>query len=124
MEWSQTLVDPTAFAREQRGLRHIWTLLGLARDVSSDGDWIRASIGSWSVFVQRFGGSLKGFENVCAHRGYPLRTADKGNGPIVCGYHNWQYDRHGLAAGIPMCQALFGKTPRDLNARLRQIDVE
>ncbi len=121
--WARTLVSDAAFAGEQSRLAHIWTFLGLLQDVANDGDWFRASIATRSIFVQRFGDELKGFENRCAHRFFPLRTTDKGNGPIVCGFHHWRYDKSGRAVGIPMCEELFGKTPRDLGATLAPVEI-
>jgi phenylpropionate dioxygenase-like ring-hydroxylating dioxygenase large terminal subunit len=73
--------------------------------------------------VQRFGSELRGFENVCAHRKHPLRTKARGNGPMFCGFHQWQYDRDGRALGIPVCNLLFGKAPHELGAHLRRIDI-
>src|SRR5262249_36970816 len=116
--WARGSADPAFFEQEQTQLGKLWTLLGLTTDIPRDGDWFRASLGGRSVFVQRFGDTLRGFENVCMHRFYPLRIADKGNGPIRCGFHHWQYNKDGLAVGIPKCQEMFGVTPRELNARL------
>ncbi len=121
--WAQALADPASFEREQAQLAQSWTLLGLTTDMPNDGDWIRATLGRRSVFVQRFGDTLSGFENICVHRFYPLRTKDKGNGAIRCGFHHWQYNKEGLAVGIPLCQELFGMTPRELGARLNPIEV-
>ncbi len=121
--WPDTLIDDRQFQNEQSRLSRQWTLLGLTSDAAGDGDWFRATLGTRSVFVQRFGSELKGFANRCAHRSFPLRTADKGNGPVVCGFHHWRYDRDGRAIGIPMCQELFGKTPREMDARLTPIDI-
>jgi phenylpropionate dioxygenase-like ring-hydroxylating dioxygenase large terminal subunit len=122
-DWAQTLTDPQAFAREQDRLSHLWTFLGFTKDVANDGDWFRARLATRSVFVQRFGKELKGFENRCVHRHFPLRNADKGNGPIVCGFHHWRYNKDGLALGIPMCEELYGVIPRELNARLVPVEV-
>ncbi|MGH7880046.1 MAG: Rieske 2Fe-2S domain-containing protein, partial [Candidatus Binataceae bacterium] len=121
--WANALTDPEAFVREQNQLAYVWTVLGLTTDIPHDGDWFRSMLGGRSVFVQRFGDELRGFENRCAHRFYPLRTADMGNGAIRCGFHHWQYNKDGLALGIPQCQELFGVTPRELNARLTRIDI-
>jgi phenylpropionate dioxygenase-like ring-hydroxylating dioxygenase large terminal subunit len=77
------------FLREQGELGKIWQLAGLTSDLASADDWIRSTLGGRSVFLQRFKGEIRGFENTCAHRGHPLRTGDKGNGPVVCGYHHW-----------------------------------
>jgi phenylpropionate dioxygenase-like ring-hydroxylating dioxygenase large terminal subunit len=122
-DWARTLTDPQAFAHEQRCLAYVWTLLGLTRDLAKDGDWIRAFLATRSVFVQRFGDELKGFENICAHRSYPLRNEDKGNGPVICGHHHWRYDRDGRALGIPVCEEVFGVVSRELGARLNPIEI-
>ncbi len=121
--WARKLTDPALFTREQARLGTAWTLLGLTTDVGSDGDWIRATLGGRSVFVQRFGDTLHAFENVCAHRFYPLRTEDRGNGPVRCGFHHWQYNKEGVATGIPKCAEMFGVTPRELNARLAPVQI-
>jgi phenylpropionate dioxygenase-like ring-hydroxylating dioxygenase large terminal subunit len=121
--WPHTLIDPAAFRREQTQLSRIWTFLGLSTDVLKDGDWFRATLGTRLVFVQRFGAKLAGFENRCAHRSFPLRNADRGNGPIVCGFHHWRYDQDGRAIGIPMCREFFGVEPRELDARLNPVEI-
>jgi phenylpropionate dioxygenase-like ring-hydroxylating dioxygenase large terminal subunit len=123
-DWARSVVDQETFRREQHRLTHVWTFLGLTQDVTRDGDWIRASIADRSVFVQRFGHELRGFENVCAHRFYPLRHEDKGNGPVVCGFHQWRYNRDGESIGIPMCTELYGKPPDQVRARLKCIEIE
>ena len=122
-DWARTLVDPEAFREEQRRLAHVWTFLGLTSEVAKDGDWFRASIATRSVFVQRFDTELRGFENLCAHRFYPLRNADRGNGPVICGFHHWHYDREGRASGIPLGKELFGVVPQELGARLNPIEI-
>ncbi len=121
--WPATLVDDHQFRNEQTHLAQCWTLLGLKKDVAKDGDWFRASLGTRSVFVQRWGEDIKAFENRCAHRSFPLRTTSKGNGPVICGFHHWRYDRDGRAVGIPMCLELFGRTPRQLDARLNPVEI-
>ncbi len=122
-DWAKTLIDEQAFAAEQARLGRKWNLLGLAADAARDGDWFRATLATRQVFVQRFGEALRGFENRCAHRFFPLRNEDKGNGPVVCGFHHWRYDREGRAMGVPMCEELFGKIPRDLGATLAPVEV-
>lgn len=122
-DWIRAIVDPAAFAEEQKRLAHVWTFLGMTSDVEKDGDWLRTSIATRSVFVQRFGAELRGFENLCAHRFYPLRNAERGHGPVICGFHGWQYDREGRAAGIPYCKELYGVLPQELGARLTPIEL-
>jgi phenylpropionate dioxygenase-like ring-hydroxylating dioxygenase large terminal subunit len=122
-KWAAALTDQGAFQQEQARLGHIWTFLGLTLDLAKDGDWFTAELGGRSVFVQRFGDDLKGFENRCAHRFYPLRTKERGNGPIKCGFHHWTYNQQGRAVQIPRCKELFGVTPKELNARIAPIEI-
>jgi phenylpropionate dioxygenase-like ring-hydroxylating dioxygenase large terminal subunit len=123
LHWAHALTGDQAFQQEQARLGRVWTLLGVVHDVAKDGDWIRARLGGRSVFVQRFGNALRGFENLCAHRFHPLRIADRGNGPIVCGFHHWRYDQDGAATGIPICREIFGVSPRELGARLNRLEI-
>jgi phenylpropionate dioxygenase-like ring-hydroxylating dioxygenase large terminal subunit len=122
-DWARALTGDREFREEQAVLGHCWTLLGITPDLKKDGDWSRTTLGGRSVFVQRFGDTIRGFENRCAHRFYPLRTSDKGNGPIVCGFHHWHYDRDGHAVGIPNCLELFGTHPRNVGAKLVTLDI-
>ena len=121
--WPDALFDLELFRKEQERLAHIWTFLGFKHDLAKDGDWLRAAIATRSVFVQRFGEELRGFENRCAHRSFPLRGAESGNGPIVCGFHHWRYDANGRAVGIPQCKELFGRTPREMTAQLTPVEI-
>lgn len=117
------MTDPTAFRAEQRALARHWQFLGHAGDVAKEGDWFRTVLGGEQVFVQRFREGLCGFVNRCAHRFHPIRTAERGNGPVVCPFHEWRYDHSGLAFGIPRCREVFGRSPKELNARLTSIEL-
>lgn len=121
--WPEALVDPAAFRAEQERLSHVWTFLGFAHQIARDADWFRATIATRSVFVQRFGDELRGFENSCAHRSFPLRTTDSGSGPIRCGLHAWLYDKDGAAIEAPQCEEVFGGPAGELGARLNRIEI-
>jgi phenylpropionate dioxygenase-like ring-hydroxylating dioxygenase large terminal subunit len=121
--WAKAMVSADDFASEQQALGKVWTFLGYASEIPDTNDWFRTRLGGRSIFVQRFREGIRAFENRCAHRFYPLRTKDKGNGPVVCGYHHWRYNEDGLALGVPMCVENFGKTPRELDARLAEVEL-
>ena len=122
-EWAHSMRSQESFASEQAALGQVWTLLGLTTDIPNDNDWIRCHLGGASVFVQRFGASIKGFKNVCRHRFYPIRTAAKGSGVIRCAFHHWVYNQEGHAVGIPQCKKLFGVSPKELGARLVEVEI-
>ena len=121
--WARAFIDPAAFSHEQNRLARYWTVLGLTTDIPKDNDWIRSTLGDRSVFLQRFGDTIRAFENRCAHRHFPLRNADRGNGVMRCAFHHWQYDKQGRAVGIPRCPELFDKTPRELGATLNPVEI-
>jgi len=123
--WIRAAVNSESFAYEQAVFSKIWSFVGLSSDIPCDGDWFTTIVGGRSIFVQRFGSELRCFENRCAHRFYPLRTAERGNGPIVCGFHHWRYNKDGRAMGIPMCPELYeGAIPRDLDLGIPRLDLE
>jgi len=96
------------FAAEQRVLAATcWQFVGLRDSLVQPNSWIRRSLYATDVFIQNFGGELRGFHNVCSHRGFPLRITDAGVGPVQCGFHGWVYNRDGVPTGIPRNNELF-----------------
>lgn len=97
------------FDAEQRALAaQCWQFIGVADDLAADDAWIRSTLFGRDVFVQRFEGELRGFDNACAHRGFPLRRARAGTGPVRCGFHGWAYNKDGVPTTIPRNAELFG----------------
>lgn len=120
---SRARVEAEAFAQEQAFHGQSWTFLGLARDIPEKNDWFTATLGGRPIFVQRFDQGIFGFVNRCAHRGFPLKVGERGNSPVVCGFHHWRYNHDGLALGIPACPEMFGQTPREMDARLPRVEI-
>lgn len=99
------------FLAEQRALAaKCWQFIGVTDDLATDDAWIRRDLFGQSVFVQRFEGELRGFHNVCAHRGFPLRCERFGTGPVRCGFHGWGFNRDGVPTTIPRNAELFSLT--------------
>ncbi len=100
--------DPAWFQVERERLaKSTWQFFGLTDELVSDGDWLRKTVLGRDIFVQNFGGRLRGYHNVCSHRGFPLRRCGKGNGAVQCGFHGWLYDSEGVPTGIPRNAELF-----------------
>ncbi len=79
---------------EQAGLwPRVWLLAGFERDLPEPGDYSTYEVGRESVVVARQGdGSLRGFHNVCMHRGN--RLVEPGRGSVrrfTCLFHGWRY---------------------------------
>jgi phenylpropionate dioxygenase-like ring-hydroxylating dioxygenase large terminal subunit len=123
-DWARALSDDAYFAKEQARLGELWHFLGYEADIPKDNDWFTATLGGRSVFIQRFKEGLRAFENICPHRFNQMRGEDKGNGPVVCGFHHWRFDSNGDAVGIPKCKEMYGKTPKEIGARLTHVEID
>ncbi|MBP7339074.1 Rieske (2Fe-2S) protein [Niveispirillum sp.] len=84
-----------------------WALLGHAGDLADHGQWITGWIGNVPVVVRNFGGTLRGFRNVCSHRFALMLTEPAGKGPLRCPYHAWVYDADGVPKAIPFNDSDF-----------------
>lgn len=102
-----------------------WCFIGTTDEWPNTNDWLRASVWGDDVFVQNVAGDLRGFRNVCQHRGFPIRRGGSGNGPIICDFHAWRYDGEGRLVGIARNEELFGATREDRAQRpLAPIRIE
>lgn len=81
----------------------VWLLAGRSDDIREPGDYICTDIGKESVLIVRQAdGSLRGFHNVCLHRGNKLRPEGIGNAEhFRCIYHHWTYGHDGAIQRIP-----------------------
>ncbi len=109
--FAQTLVreaytSDEFFALErERVFRSGWVAVGLLDRVRNAGDVLVADVGGRSIFVVRNrDGELRGFYNVCRHRGTALlREGECRVGRFVrCPYHGWAYDLDGKCLGTPL----------------------
>ncbi len=102
-----------------------WFCLTVRDRLADDGSHMTVDLPELSITVQNFRGVLRGFWNVCAHRGTKMRSAGCGLGVLRCPYHGWVYNADGIPTGIPDNELLFGL---DMAARktlaLRPIEVE
>jgi glycine betaine catabolism A len=91
--------DPDVLAWElEHFFAQSWVCVGRAEDTESPGALFTAQVGPESVLVIRGEDEVvRGFFNVCQHRGTRLVTDDHRSepGPIVCPYHSWTYDTDG-----------------------------
>lgn len=98
--WSQTAFD---FEMEQVFAR-TWHLAGPLELVRRPGDQMLCRAGLVPVVVVRgHDGVLRGFVNVCRHRGYAVVTEPRSRGTLQCMYHGWTYDLDGSLRSAPSC---------------------
>ncbi len=96
-------LDETLYEAEIRTIFEAnWQYLCHESQVKSPGDYFATYIGRQPVFVHRqMDGSLKGFLNVCSHRGAILTPLRSGRArTITCRFHGWTYDCSGRCIRI------------------------
>jgi Rieske 2Fe-2S family protein len=87
-----------------------WTCVGRADDLEGPGDQKAVRIGQEGILLVRDrAGDLRGFYNVCRHRGHELVEPGTSRNlrAIKCPYHAWVYSLEGALAGAPR----FGEAP-------------
>src|SRR6266404_4575696 len=97
-------VSPEIFAEEQdKVFSRNWLLVGHQSQVAKPGDFFVATIAGESVIVTRDQGSvIRGFFNVCRHRGTRLKEDACGHSSTIqCPYHAWTYGLDGKLIGAP-----------------------
>jgi phenylpropionate dioxygenase-like ring-hydroxylating dioxygenase large terminal subunit len=97
--------------REQQTLFSDYPLVvGYSDQVREPGDFFTDELTGKSLLVVRGDdGVLRGFHNVCGHRGAKVETADRGNQlRFTCPYHAWSYDRNGRLRKIQYDDGFVG----------------
>src|SRR5207302_11132341 len=87
-------VSPEVFAEEQEKIfAKQWLLVGHQSQLEKSGDFFLATITGESVIVIRDQKSaIRGFYNVCRHRGTRLKEYASGHASAIqCPYHAWTY---------------------------------
>jgi phenylpropionate dioxygenase-like ring-hydroxylating dioxygenase large terminal subunit len=99
-----TYSSPRFFEAERdKVFRPSWQLVCHQNDIPKAGDYHTLEILGESLVVTRGqDGAVRGFHNVCRHRGARLLDPGSGRcGRIVCPYHAWTYDLTGRLIGVP-----------------------
>src|SRR5262245_32183241 len=95
--------DPEIHEAEfDRIFHHCWQYIGRADKVSSPGDIVVGHVGDVPVVVTRDrDGVLRGFVNVCRHRGFRVMRDDCNRKTMTCPYHGWTYELDGRLRNAP-----------------------
>ena len=82
--------------------RDTWQAVGHTGQVAAAGQHFTAEVAGDPVLVVRGAdGVLRGFYNVCRHRGGPLATEAGCSKVLQCKYHGWTYGLDGSLRGVP-----------------------
>jgi choline monooxygenase len=109
-------LDPALYVREDvwqaeraRIFARTWQFMGPLSAVANPGAYLAIDIAGTPVFAIRGrDGVLRGFRNVCRHRGAKLLPDGTGDcGLVVCPYHKWSYADTGRLVQAPW----YGRDP-------------
>src|SRR4029077_17504273 len=104
--------DPEALALELETLFYPnWLCVAREAELPEPGDFLTRTIGSESLLLTRNPErSLRGFYNLCRHRGTRGAREPRGSGArsFLCPYHAWSYDTDGRLIGAPHTSGLEG----------------
>lgn len=79
-----------------------WQHMGHVSQVPAAGDHVLATVaGNPVIAVRGKDRVLRGFFNVCRHRGGPLAMHDGHGDMLQCQYHGWTYQLDGMLRGVP-----------------------
>jgi phenylpropionate dioxygenase-like ring-hydroxylating dioxygenase large terminal subunit len=113
--------DPARAELEKRELfLKLPLLVGLSQDVPATGDYMLFEEVASSIVIARGpDGALRGFRNMCTHRGSKLLGANTDGTcehlvRITCPFHGWSFNLDGTIAGVPGRPGFAGI---DLNQR-------
>ncbi|MGH6977955.1 MAG: aromatic ring-hydroxylating oxygenase subunit alpha, partial [Brevundimonas sp.] len=111
---SDSYADPGVYALEREKIfARSWQLLGPSSAVAKPGQYVATNIANYPIIIIRGQDDvLRGFLNVCPHRGASLLPTGEGVcAGLRCPYHDAQFDD----AGALTNKVWFGEpTPREL----------
>jgi phenylpropionate dioxygenase-like ring-hydroxylating dioxygenase large terminal subunit len=87
---------------EERIFRSAWQYVGHLGELPGPGSFFTSRAGRTPVLVTRArDGELRGFLNVCRHRGFPVAEGAGKRETIQCPYHAWTYGLDGSLRAAP-----------------------
>ena len=117
---SQALLD----LEKEYVFRNHWQIIGHVSDVPNRGDYLAMDVvGERALVVRGKDGVVRGFHNMCRHRGSRVVAENKGTckNALVCPFHGWVYNLDGTLRGAARPQSFpeldkteFGLTPLEL----------
>jgi Rieske 2Fe-2S family protein len=118
--------DPAQFTLDQEAVfARSWLCVARSEDVAQRSGFLRLTAAGRDVIVVRgSNGVLRGFHNLCRHRGAALCLEGSGefNRAIRCMYHGWAYDLDGRLIATPNAHEMPGLRRQDFG--LHRFPVE
>ena len=104
-------ISPEIFTEEQATIfSGQWVLVGHQSQIARPGDYFVQEVAHESLIITRDReGTIRGFYNVCRHRGTRLcEDASGHSSTIQCPYHAWTYALDGKLVGAPHMDVVTG----------------
>lgn len=100
---SEWYADPAIFRREQTNvLQKSWHYAAHSGQFAGAGSRVLVEVGGVPVvLVQDASGTIRGFLNICRHRGHPVALDELASPTLQCAYHGWSYDLDGRLRAAP-----------------------
>ena len=80
---------------------HVWTTVGLAKDLRADQSLAMTVAGERVVFFRDAVGKAVALIDRCPHRGVALSLGRVAGGEIECPFHGWRFDGTGRNCHVP-----------------------
>jgi Rieske 2Fe-2S family protein len=119
-------VSPQIFTEEQQKIfSKQWVLVGHQNQITKPGDYFVADVADESLIIVRDkSDAIRGFYNVCSHRGSRLIENRNGRSQgIQCPYHAWTYALDGRLIGAPHMDETPGFNKADYSLRQTQLGL-
>ena len=120
----EAYIDRNTYHRELDEIfARTWQYVCHVENVRDAGDYIVCEVAGESLIVLRGAdGNLKGYFNVCAHRGARIVSGNGCRQRLTCPYHGWTYDTDGRLVGAPNGMDVPGFRQTDYG--LKSVSVE
>ncbi len=116
--------DPVCLALEKEKIfARTWQVVGRTDQVATDGDYFTAQIGDEAIVVVRDGATLRGFHNVCLHRGGPVAQGCGKRKTLQCRYHGWTYTLRGELHRAPEMEGVLKFAPAEMKLHPVQVST-
>jgi phenylpropionate dioxygenase-like ring-hydroxylating dioxygenase large terminal subunit len=90
-----------------------WQFGAMSSELAADRDFVCVDYQGTAAVLQNFKGEVRAFANVCSHRFNRIQTQPRGNRPLMCAYHGWNFDESGYPKGMPRREG-FDLSDREL----------
>lgn len=95
-------LDPAVLDCErERIFYRSWQWVGHTSRLTQDGDYATTAVLEQPLVLLRDGAELRGFYNVCRHRGGAVAVGEGNRRTLQCHYHGWTYGLDGSLRGTP-----------------------